>query len=215
MGSSAMTPVTCPVGSTPASGLPSTSAALMSMGALAAMATCAQVRSWWRFMATPSRTRSGSGVPGDLAEPEGGPQRPRQAGEGRRPFEAVDGGVRMTRWGAPSRAVVTTVSVTAAAEVAGLDVVGHVALGGQQEPGPHGHPVGAPGQRGDQAAAVVEPARPQHRYGVADGVDHLGQQQRGGHGAGVAAALAALGDDGVDAEVEHLLGVAAGARPSA
>ncbi len=115
VGSSAMTPVTCPVGSTPASGLPSTSAALMSMGALAAMATCAQVRSWWRFMATPSRTRSGSGVPVTLRNP-----RAARSARGRR-VRADDrsrrstAGVRMTRWGAPSSAVVTTVSVTAAA----------------------------------------------------------------------------------------------------
>ena len=46
---------------------------------------------------------------------------------------------------------------------------------------------------------------------MSDGVDHGRQQQRGRHRAGVAAALAALGDHRVDAPARDLLGVAAGA----
>ena len=74
-------------------------------------------------------------------------------------------------------------------------------------------PLGAPRQRGHQAPPVGEAAGAEHRD--VDRVDHLGQQQRGRHGAGVAAALGALGDDGVDAPLGHLLGVAAGADRSA
>ena len=97
------------------------------------------------------------------------------------------------------------------AEVERLDGVGHPALGREQEAGAHGHAGGAVGQGGHQAAPVVEAAGPEDEHAVAHGLDDLGQQQRRGHGAGVAAALAALGDDGVDAPLGHLLGVAAGA----
>ena len=84
-----------------------------------------------------------------------------------------------------------------------------MALLGEQEARAHGDAVGAVGERGDEPAAVVEAAGAEHRDLGADRVDHLREQQRGRHRAGVAAALAALGDDGVDAHLEHLLGVAA------
>ena len=71
--------------------------------------------------------------------------------------------VRTTRCGAPSSAVVTTVSSTAGREVALLHHVGHVALLGEQEAGAHRDAVGAPGERGDEAAPVVEAARAEHR----------------------------------------------------
>ena len=54
VGSSSITPTTWPVGSTPTSVRPSTSAALVIMGALAAMTTCAHVSSLPSFMARPS-----------------------------------------------------------------------------------------------------------------------------------------------------------------
>jgi hypothetical protein len=55
----------------------------------------------------------------------------------------------------------------------------------------------------------VEAAGAEHGDRRPHGIDHLREQQRRGHGAGVAAALTALGDDGVDAHLQHLLGVAA------
>ncbi len=66
-------------------------------------------------MAIPSRTRSGIGVPVR--------RRKRSAARSARGSRVSDDerssrstvGVRITRWGAPSSAVVTTVSVTAAA----------------------------------------------------------------------------------------------------
>ena len=117
----------------------------------------------------------------------------------------------MTRCGAPSSAVVTTVSNTDAGDVAVLDVVGHAALLREQEAGAHGDAVGAVRERGDEAASVVEAAGAEHRDRRADRVDHLRQQQRRRDRAGVAAALAALRDHGVDAPLEHLLGVPPGA----
>jgi hypothetical protein len=57
----------------------------------------------------------------------------------------------------------------------------------------------------------VEAAGAQHGDLGAYGVDHLRQQQRRRHGARVAAPLAALGDHGIHAPGEHLLGVPAGA----
>ena len=71
--------------------------------------------------------------------------------------------VRITRCGAPSIAVVTTVSSTRGREVARLHVVGHAALLREQEAGAHGDAVGAVGQRGDEPAAVVEAAGAEHR----------------------------------------------------
>jgi len=56
----------------------------------------------------------------------------------------------------------------------------------------------------------VEATGSEHRDLRTDRVDHLRQEQRGGHRAGVAAALTALGDDQVDAEAQHLLGVPPG-----
>ncbi len=63
VGSSSTSPTTWPVGSTPASSRPSTSAAFVSIGALPAIATCAQVRPWFFFIAKPSRARSSSERP--------------------------------------------------------------------------------------------------------------------------------------------------------
>ena len=58
-----MTPATCPVGKIPASIRPSTMEALVSIGALAAIASCAHVSSWFCFIAMPSSSSSGSEVP--------------------------------------------------------------------------------------------------------------------------------------------------------
>ena len=55
-GSDSITPTTCPVGSTPTSVRPSTSAALVMTGALAAMTTWDHVSSLPSFMARPSRS---------------------------------------------------------------------------------------------------------------------------------------------------------------
>ena len=57
-----MTPTTWPVGSTPTSVRPSTSAALVIMGALAAMTTWAHDSSLPSFMARPSRSSARSEV---------------------------------------------------------------------------------------------------------------------------------------------------------
>src|ERR671918_267924 len=114
VGSSSITPVTCPVGSTPTSGLPSTSAALMSMGALAAIATCDHDRPWFRRMASPSRTKSGTGVPVTRRKASAARRARGSRVSGVASSSRSTVSVRITRCGAPSSALVTTVSVTAA-----------------------------------------------------------------------------------------------------
>ena len=100
----------------PTSGLPSTIVALISIGALAASATWLQVRSWLRFMARPSRTRSPQRRAGLLAEAQGGQRRPREAQQLRRPLDALDHvGADHPLRRAVDGAVVTTVSVTGVA----------------------------------------------------------------------------------------------------
>ncbi len=106
--------MTWPVGSTPTLGSPSTSAALISIGALAAMASWLQVRSWFLRMARPSSTSSLSGVPVSLRK-----ARALRSAFGNRVIgdafsRASTVSVRITRCGAPSSAVVTTVSNTVA-----------------------------------------------------------------------------------------------------
>jgi hypothetical protein len=78
-------------------------------------------------------------------------------------------------------------------------------IGGHQEARAHRDALRAEGQRGDQAAAVVEAAGRDHRH--LHRVHHLRQQHRGGHAAGVAAALAALDGDDVGAHLDGLLRV--------
>ena len=96
-----------------------------------------------------------------------------------------------------------------AAEVVLLHRLGHGALLREQEAGAHRDAGRAVGERGDEAAAVEEAARRDHRD--VDRVDDLREQQRGGDRAGVAAALAALHDHRVGAPRRDLLGVAPGA----
>ena len=112
VGSSSMEPTTCPVGRMPASTRPSTTPALVIIGAFAARAICAHVRSCALRMARPLVTRSLIGVPDNRANLNA-----LSAALGKR---AIDGAfssssiisVRITRCGAPSIAVVTTVPVT-------------------------------------------------------------------------------------------------------
>ena len=118
----------------------------------------------------------------------------------------------MTRWGAPSMRVETTVPVTVVCRYWALTASGTRLSEGEQEPGAHGDAVGAIGEGRHQAAAVEVAAGRHDHHPVADGVDHLGQQQRRGHRPGVAAALAALRDHRVDPPLDHLLGVPAGAQ---
>ena len=94
------------------------------------------------------------------------------------------------------------------AEVQLFDGVGHPALRREKEPRAHGHARRAVGQGGHQAAAAEEAAGADDQDAVAHGVDDLGQQERRRDAAGVPPALGALGDDGVDTPLSHLLGVA-------
>ena len=110
-----MTPVTCPVGRMPTSGLPSTIVALMSIGALAAIASWLRVRSWFRRMAAPSCRSSRTDVPVSLRKRSAASAaRGKRNSRGDRSSRSTTS-VRMTRCGAPSSAVVTTVSNTVAA----------------------------------------------------------------------------------------------------
>ncbi len=89
--------------------------ALISIGALAAMAIWLRVRSWFRRMAIPSRTISPSLVPVSLRKRRAAAAaRGRRSSLGERSMRSTTS-VRMTRCGAPSSAVVTTVSNTVAA----------------------------------------------------------------------------------------------------
>ena len=83
---------------------------------------------------------------------------------------------------------------------------GQRAFRGQQKARAHGDSRCAQRQRRHQPAAIAEAARRHHRglHGFGAG----GHQQRGGDAAGVAAAFAALHDDGVCAELLGLLRVA-------
>src|SRR5579884_297487 len=112
VGMSWISPTTWPTGRTPVSGCPSIRAARVSIGALGAIIICAQLSSCDRFIANPSRTSERSGV---LVR-----RRKRMAlAVARATLSGVrsrssrsTSGVRTTRWGAPSMARVTTVSVT-------------------------------------------------------------------------------------------------------
>src|SRR5664280_676056 len=80
-------------------------------------------------------------------------------------------------------------------------------LGGGDEPRPHPHTVGAEGQRGGQAPAVEDPAGSHDGDLAAHGVDDLGNQGHGGHLAGVAPGLGALGHHDVAPGIEGPTGV--------
>ena len=66
VGRSSITPTTCPLGSTPASTLPSTSAALVSIGVFAAISVCVQVSPSDLRIARPSFAIAGSEMPDSL-----------------------------------------------------------------------------------------------------------------------------------------------------
>ena len=78
-----------------------------------------------------------------------------------------------------------------------------VALGRRQPDRPGPHALGAERERGRDLASGPDAAGREHRRGR-DRVDHVGHEDQRRHVAGVAAGLATLGDDDVDALV-HLL----------
>ncbi|MCY1357394.1 hypothetical protein D9M69_438850 [compost metagenome] len=75
-------------------------------------------------------------------------------------------------------------------QVTGKRRLGHRAVGAHQEARTHGDAFGAVGQGRNQAPAVLETAGRHH--GHRHRIDHLIQQHRGRHGAGMPTALAAL-----------------------
>ena len=160
-----MTPVTWPVGRTPTSGLPSTSVALISIGALAAMASWLQrevlVACAWPGPRAPGRA---SDVPVSLRNAQRRCAAPAGSGctRGERSRWSTSVGADHPLRRAVERGRDHRVEHRRRG-VAVLHVVGHVALLGEQEAGAHGDAVGAVGQRGDEAAAVVEAAGAEHR----------------------------------------------------
>ena len=205
-GSSSIEPTPWPVGRMPTSVRPSTMVARVSIGALAASATCppGQVLGPFhpealgeecpqRGAGEPSEAQGVGGCTGEAGEPGslesadhvGGDNPLRSAVDGRGDHGAGDRG----------------------GEVPGLDDIRNGALGREQEAGAHGDAIGTPGQCSGEAPSVDEPAGGDDRQ--VDGVEHLGDEQRGRDDAGVATALGALGDDGVDTPFGDLLGVAA------
>ena len=90
-------------------------------------------------------------------------------------------------------------------EVDLLDVIGYGAVGRQQEPRAHRDAVRAVGERSCETTTVVHATGDEHRD--VDCVEHLGDEDRCGYHAGVAAALGTLRDDRVDAPRRDLLRV--------
>jgi hypothetical protein len=102
-------------------------------------------------------------TPGLAAELVGAAEGPRQAAASSTPGGpparcARPAGARRRPWS------VTTVPVTGGPEVELLDLVGHPALGREQEAGAHGDAGGAVGQGGHQAPAVEEAAGGDDRH---------------------------------------------------
>ena len=87
--------------------------------------------------------------------------------------------------------------------------VGHARVAGHQKARAHCNALRAKGQRRQQAAPIVKTT------GSDDGhlhrIDHLRQQHRGGHRAGVTAAFTALDGDGVGTHLNRFLRVFEGA----
>jgi hypothetical protein len=112
LGSSVMTPTTCPVGNTPTSGRPSTSPAFVYIGAFGAIANCPHVSSCDFFIASPSRNRSIM-LASDKARNWNACTAARaSAATCVLPSSASISFVRMTRCGTPSIDFVTTVPVS-------------------------------------------------------------------------------------------------------
>ena len=72
---------------------------------------------------------------------------------------------------------------------------------------PEPHAVGPQRQGGGQPPTVDDATGRHHRHPVAHGVDDLGDERHGGHPAGVAAGLGALGDHQVAPGLDGLHGV--------
>ena len=203
-----MTPTTCPLAITPLSGRPSTSAAFNSIGVFAAMTVCVQLRSIDRRIARPSRHIAPTPRPvmarkrSAFATARGNARSTTATGlepiDQRRVQHAVRHAVDLRRHDRAG---------DAAAEVHLLDRRRHGRVGGEEEAGSHRDAVGAVGERGHEPAAVEEPAGGDHRHAPGDRVDHLGQQDRRRDRPGVPAALTALDEHGVDAPLQHLLGM--------
>ena len=204
-GRSPISPVTWPADIRPRSGRPSTMAARSSIGVFAAISTWAQLSSLPRRMARPCR----------ISSAQLSPDRPRNAAALRtdraRPGQppGLLQPLHQRRAQHPVRHPVHPRGDHRAGHVAGqvhlLDLVGHRAVAGQQEPGAHRDPGRAVAERGGQPAAIEEPARRDHRH--VHRVHHLRDEQAGRHRAGVPATLGAGRDHRVDAPGGHLFRV--------
>ena len=114
--------------------------------------------------------------------------------------------VRMTRSGRTVDRLRDDRAGDRRAQVDLLDVLGHPTVARQQEARAHGDAIGAHRERHREPTSVEDAAGRDH--GDVDRIEHLGDEDRRRHDAGVATALGALGDDGVDAPRGDLLGVA-------
>ena len=206
-GRSSISPATWPDGISPASGWPSAIAARSSTGVFAAISDLAPGQPGAAAHRAALAQQRGPPKPGRPAKGVGAAGRAEQAAEPPGSFQAL--GQRRAQQ--PVRHPIGPGGDHGAGDIAGqvrlLHRIRHRAFAGQQEPGAHGDPGGAVGERGGQAPAVEEPARRDDRD--VDRVHDLGDQQAGRHRPHVPAALGPGGDHRVDAPGRHLLRVPA------